>query len=196
MAKNYSKKILIIGLLTQLAFMACIRRNPSNLPPLEINLYGGIDQVARLGDTESKVLQRAAWAERKTVTPPQETAEYSFGPVYFFPDAGMRVYFRFGYVALIEVQEPFNGPVHGKKLRLFSFSTAPGDSWEETLRKEFGPPNLHADGGRLGSQALFYSWGDIAFNRMGPNQVALYRDPAVLKYRQKYFGRVVTLFNN
>ena len=68
------------------------------------------------------------------------------------------------------------------------------DDWEKLITRQLGPPVLRVSGGRLNSQSLFYPWGDISFNNMGPNQLALYRDAEVGKYRQNDFGRELQLF--
>lgn len=160
---------------------------------MEINLYSGIDSVAQLGDTEAQVLSRArSKPEIETSTP--EAQAQGFQQIFNFRELGVRVYFRTGYVALIEVQEPFKGSIVGKKLRLFTFTLPPGESWEAVLVKELGTPQNRAEGGRLGSNALMYAWGDIAFNRMGPNELALYRESNAAKFREKNFGRVVRFF--
>jgi hypothetical protein len=36
---------------------------------------------------------------------------------------------------------------------------------------------------------MFYPWGDISYNRMGTNELAIYRDPSISSFRQKHFGR-------
>ncbi len=166
---------------------------------LEVNLYSGVPEFAKLGDSEGQLLDRSKKIKPEITDLTRKiTSEdkLSFTKILTFKPLGMRVYFRHGRVALIELQEPFRGAIQGKKLQVFSFATPTGGSWEETLIKEFGNPVVRASGGRFGSEAFFYSWGDISFNRMGPNELAIYRDTDLSAFRQKAFGRDVKFFQN
>ncbi|MCB0405167.1 MAG: hypothetical protein KDD51_10300 [Bdellovibrionales bacterium] len=173
---------------------SCIRRQFDSLPPMYINLYSGIADVAYLGEHESQVLGRK-W-RFKEVAVPSDALATALGveKIVEMPEIGVKVYFRRQLVTLIEIQDPFPGYLLGRNDPLFSFSLARQDSWREDLIRQLGKPVQEATGGRLGSHALFYRWGDIAFNRMGPNQVALYRLPDVIPYREKNFGRVIKFF--
>ena len=178
------------------AFFSCVRRPLASLPSMEVNLFAGIEKLAKLGDNEEMVIKRTAWTKVKTIEvsiPDQR--EFGFSKILHIPDAGARVYLRYGYTSLILLQEPFHGNILGKKFKVFTFSIPGGNTWEEALVKELGAPTSKGDGGRFGSESLMYSWGDIAFNRMGPNELALYRDQTMAKFRQKNFGRVVQFFS-
>ena len=182
---------LVIGLFPG----ACIRKSVSSPATLEITLYLGVENVVRLGDTDSKVLARAG--TKGVMAPLKENPDLQalrFTHVISFKEIGIEAYLRSGRVALIEIQERFQGKMSGRKLALFPLSSAKGNSWEEDLIKELGTPKQLLAGGKLASEALFYSWGDIAFNGQGPNQVALYRDDEVATYRTKHFGRTLNLF--
>ena len=73
-------------------------------------------------------------------------------------------------------------------------SSSPPNGWEEYLVRELGDPVLRASGGTFGSEALFYAWGDISYNHSGPNEIAIYKDPDIITYRQSNFGRDMRLF--
>lgn len=178
-----------------MAFVACIRRTPSNIPPMEVSLYTGIDSVARMDESESSVSARTQFSPEKFEVADSELLALKFTSGVHFKDVGVKAYFRNGRVALIEVQEPFAGIVQGKKYQLFPFLSSNGKTWQETITREFGIASNHSDGGRFGSESLFYGWGDISYNGMGPNQLALYRDPEIAKYRMKNFGRVIKFWN-
>jgi len=158
-----------------------------------VHLYSGIDQVALLGETEAQVMQRSI-QKPKRANAVADLASFGFNPVFTFEELGVNVFFKNGVVALIEVQEPFRGKIVGKNLHLFPFEAPQNTGWDDILIKEFGSPTKNLFGGRFNSQSFVYAWGDVSFNRMGPNQVAFYRDNAILNYREKNFGRVVKLF--
>lgn len=188
------RQILVPGLsivLIFLAGLACIRRTPSNLPPLEVGLYTGIEQVAKLDESEAQVSARTQFSPEKLDVTDADLIALKFTSAVHFKDVGVKAYFRKGRVALIEVQEPFAGGLQGKKYQLFPFGSQKGKSWQEVITREFGSPQNHNEGGRFSSESLAYSWGDISYNGNGPNQLALYRDPEVAQYRQKNFGRVI-----
>lgn len=164
---------------------------------LEINLYSGLRGLANLGDSWSQVSQLCHWKTEQLALPSgADENRIKFNEAYAIPDIGARLYLRDGRIALIEIQEPFHGNIQGKTLKLFDFRPPPGKDWEDALTMQFGPPIARASGGRLGSEALFYPWGDISFNRMGTNELAIYRDPTISSFRQKHFGRDLgSLFN-
>ncbi len=182
-------------LLVVLGTVACTQqRSPSSLG-LELSLYSGIRQIVNIGDPEDKVLRAAPqWTpERVDLSADPGVDRVKFSHMLFFKEIGTRAYFRNGRVALIEVQDPFEGVVQGKKLRVFRMSpTTP--SWEANLITELGMPSARAGGGTFGSEALYYEWGDVSFNGSGPNEIAIYRDPVIAKYRQNHFGRKIKLF--
>jgi len=186
--------------LVSLSFLvtsACTKKI-DNLPKsLEVNLYSGVPEFAKLGDSEGQLLERSKILKPEiTEIPRQPNSEdrLSFTKILSYKPVGVRVYMRHNRVALIELQEPFRGNISGKKLQVFSFAPPSGDSWEAALIKEFGNPAVRASGGRFGSEAFFYSWGDVSFNRMGPNEIAIYRDSDISNVRQKSFGRDVKFF--
>ena len=178
-----------------LLFAHCTRSAPR--PEHDVSLYSGLRDIVTLGDSETQVLQRARGApERMQISNDPGLLKLRFSHLFNFRENGTRVYFRHGRVALIAAQEPFRGKVQGKRLTLFKFGPPPENTWEEVLTRELGEPLARASGGRFGSEAFFYPWGDISYNRMGPNEIALYRDPDVSRYRLKNFGREVKFFKS
>lgn len=160
-----------------------------------MSLYTGIPGVASLGDTYNSVTENSKYPyERVDVDPTSELGKLGFNEFVHFKTLGTRVYFKRDGVGFITAQEPFKGTIKGKKINLFSFSVPPVANWESHLIKELGQPDARASGGRFGSEGLFYNWGDISYNRMGPNELALYRNPELSKYRLTNFGRELTLF--
>ncbi len=199
--RSFQSRFLIPLALAGLSFgfmTGCPFRDTASLPPMDINLYSGVPQIALLGDTASIVRTRLPPdPKKKDLKDVPELAALGFSEMYDnSAETGMRIYIRRGRVALIEIQEPFHGNVRGKKLNLFSLSKPDAGTWSEMLIQQFGTPQQQASGGRLNSQAFFYPWGDISFNGQGPNEIALYRDPQLLSYRQHNFGRVVKFFDN
>lgn len=161
----------------------------------EVSLFTGISGLVKLGDSYATVVKNIV-SPRTDIpldTDPELT-KLGFAQGVAFKKMGMKLFFSRTGVVLITMQEPFAGFVKSKKIKLFSFMTPPVDDWESFLIRELGNPELRASSGRLSSQALFYPWGDISFNRMGPNELALYRDAKIAKYRQTKFGREVILF--
>jgi hypothetical protein len=168
----------------------------------DLNLYSGIRQLVALGDAEAQVKSKVKFDfERQDYKEDTRSIAMTLSRLnithsYKYSDLGTTVYFRDKRVVLIELQPPFKGEIQGKKMTLFDFKV-PGDkTWEDILVRKLGGPVARASGGKFGSEALFYSWGDVSYNRMGLNQVALYRDPGISRYRQKNFGRDLKLFNN
>ncbi len=187
---------LLPALIVTFCIIGCF--NKGEPPPLmELNLYSGVHKVARLGDSEGAVLEKVkVWDPQVFDIARQSTEEQiNFNKALLIKKLGMRLYFRKSRLVLIELQEPFRGNIQGKRLGLFSFSLPAGSSsWESSLIKEFGTPNARASGGRFGAESFFYSWGDISFNRMGPNEVGIYREKDIANFRQKNFGRDVKFF--
>lgn len=180
-----------------LCFSACLDddRSPSTDSLIEVSLFTGIPGVGRLGESMKQVADHTQFAFTEAqVDPESELGKIGVGTVYVFKDVGAKVYFKRDGVAMITTQEPFKGVIKGKKIRLFTFSVPPVSDWESLLLKELGAPQSRASGGRLGSEGLFYNWGDISYNRMGPNELALYRNPEITSYRLKNFGRELQLF--
>lgn len=167
---------------------------------MSLLLYSGIRNVITLGDTENQVTKRLKLTPTREETQTSATDEtlknLDITHSLYFTEIGTKVYFRAERVVLLEIQEPFRGQIQGKSLKLFAFKPPEGTSWDELLVRQLGPPNARASGGSFGSEGLFYSWGDISFNRMGPNQIALYHDPAIGKYRLTHFGRSLRLFKD
>jgi hypothetical protein len=182
------------GIWIVLGFLFFFSCTPTEkIPTLQVNLFSGIHGVVKLGESESRISKREHWSLSKS-PPDPSLQKLGFRQVYEWEEIGVRAYIRHGRVALIEVQEPFRGGIQGKKVQLFSFAAPEGKGWDEILTSELGAPSVRASGGRFGSESLFYSWGDLSFNRMGPNQIALYRDSDLSNYRQNNFGRELKLF--
>ena len=163
-------------------------------PDYEVSLFTGIPKLAKLGDSYQILTQ--------TIPHPYEALPLPEAPEFqvlkisqavLYPALGLRIYFRREGAVLITIQEPFKGKIRSKKIDLFPFARSPAGTWEAYLIKQLGIPDFTVSGGRLNSKGLFYSWGDISFNAMGPNQLALYREPSIAKYREKNFGREITL---
>lgn len=188
--------LLVLGAFFLWGWSACIRRRAPEVT-FEVNLYSGIPEFAKLGDSEETLKDRTKRLEPEiSELPPRTVAsdQPNFTKVYYFRDYGLRAFFQAARVALIQLQDPFRGTIQGKKLQIFSFAPPEGASWEDLLIREFGTPVVKASGGRFGSEGFFYSWGDISFNRMGPNELAIYRDSLISNFRQKNFGRDVKFF--
>ena len=187
--------ILVAVFLLSLALPSCIRRNRDQ-PSLDVNLFTGIPDRVRLGENETSVLNKMkGWQYQREEYAESSGAERSlFSHSFEYRQLGIKVYFQRSQVILIELQDPFRGTIQSKKLAIFQLATPPDVSWEDYLSRQFGPPNQRVTGGRLGSASLFYGWGDISYNHTGPNEIALYRDPRILEYRQGNFGRVLRLF--
>ena len=162
---------------------------------MDVRPYSGIPAIARLGETLSQVTSRTTFPYVKVPLSEDPSLEkLNFTEGLHFTTLGIHVYFRRMGVTLIVAQEPFRGVIANKKIKLFSFAVPPVENWETHLFKELGLPDTRASGGRFGSEILFYEWGDISYNRMGPNQIAIYRDPEIKTYRQTNFGRELSLF--
>ncbi len=189
---------LRVSLLTlATVFFLSSARAPADLQEHDLSLYTGIRSVASLGDSEAQMLQRSHSPSTKTTgTGDPGLDKLRLSHAYHFKELGTSVYFRGGHVVMIVAQEPFRGAIQGKNLKLFSFTLPSGKTWAELLTRELGEPSARASGGKFGAEALFYSWGDISFNRMGPNQIALYRDSDLSHHRLKNFGRDIKFFGN
>lgn len=189
---------LFLGVALALGSAACIKKaeEPSELA---INLYTGIRNFVSLGDTEADVKRLTQYTfVQEEITPEAANAplsEIKVTHLFYYKDIGTKLYFRDGRVVLMEIQEPFKGAISGKTIKLFQFEArADTKSWGEVLEREFGPSTARGSGGRFGAEALYYSWGDISYNRMGPNEIALYTDSTITGYRQRTFGREIRLF--
>ncbi len=170
------------------------KRGPSSVG-LELSLHTGIRQLVNVGDSEEKVMERSQWKpERVDLSKDPGVDRVKFSHMLFFKEIGTRAYFRNGRVALIEVQDPFKGVIQGKKIEVFKLANSSPETWDQVLIGELGQPNMRAGGGTFGSEALYYGWGDISFNGSGPNEIAIYRDPEIIKFRQTSFGRKINLF--
>ncbi len=175
--------------------VACTKSGPSSTG-LELSLHTGIRQLVNIGDTEEKVMERSRqWKpERVDLSQDPGVERVKFSHMLFFKEIGTRAYFRNGRVALIEVQDPFVGVIQGKKLEVFKLAKSAPAPWDQVLIGELGEPTMRAGGGNFGSEALYYGWGDVSFNANGPNEIAIYRDPEIVKYRQTNFGRKINIF--
>lgn len=167
-------------------------------PSLTLNVYKGVNDVVRLGDSESLVEQHAGKYKINKIDASNDPVaeKLKFNKIYQITDIGAIAYFRNGRVALILLQDPFRGVIQGKDLKVFSFAPPSGKTWEDQLTHSFGQPTVRASGGRFGSEALYYAWGDVSYNRMGPNEIAIYQDTDIASHRQRNFGRDVKLFNH
>jgi len=191
-AKNL-KKITILLLFVLLSTAKGEAEKAEINIPHRVSVYTGIPDLVRLGDPPSVTLRQI---KKKSVEVPIESAELQelkIEKILHFPEIGLKVFYRGQKAALILLQEPFNGLLRTSNIKLFPFESAPEGSWEEYLIKKLGKPQWIISGGKLNSKGLFYPWGDIAFNAMGPNQLALYRDNALFKFREKDFGRELEL---
>ena len=172
---NQAKRVVRLGLIC-LAFGSACTRKGDPAPEMAIHLYSGIRNFVSLGDGESDVrrLTKFSFAQEEIpLNPPTTTLRtVDVSHLFFYKDLGTKVYFRKGRVVLIEVQEPFKGVVQGKNLKVFQFELRPDKTWAEILEREFGGALARGAGGRFGAEALFYGWGDISFNRNGPNEIA------------------------
>ncbi len=174
----------------------CTERAPSSIG-LELSLYSGIRQLVNINDTEERILQRSPWTpERVDLSQDPGVDRVKFTHMLFFKEVGTRAYFRNGRVALIEIQDPFQGVIQGKKISVFKLEKVAPATWDQVLTAELGPPVSRTGGGTFGSEDFFYSWGDVSYNSNGPNEIAIYRDPEIMKYRQTSFGRKITIFKN
>jgi len=185
---------ILVGCIALLSiFPACLEEDKPDVF-LELSLYTGIPGVARIGETYQQVTQNASFPWETYQIPPEPAyTKLGFTEAIVFKSVGTRVYFRRGGAALITAQEPFRGQIKSKNIRLFAFSVPVVADWEDLLLKELGQPDARASGGRFSSEGLYYSWGDISYNRMGPNEIALYRDTELAKFRMKNFGRELQL---
>jgi hypothetical protein len=187
---NKIKAIRALAFVVPLALVPACFENGPPATHLEISLYSGIRGVANLGDSWLQVKQASKWPTEAIPLPSGSDEDaIKFSEAYAIPAIGTKVYLREGRVALIEIQEPFHGSIQGKSIKLFDFRLPKEKSWEDVLTLAFGQSIAQASGGRLGSQAMFYPWGDISYNRMGTNELAIYRDPTISSFRQKHFGR-------
>ncbi len=163
---------------------------------MTVNLYSGIRDVAYIGELEEDVLKRP-W-DRKTISLEENASLRTIGILggIDFEDLGVRIYFQRGLVKLIEVVQPFPGPILGDKFAFFSSVKPQNEEWRDFLIKRFGKPLDEAlGGGLLKSRILIYAWGDIVYNRVGPTQLTLYRDPELQKLRRTTFAGELQLFN-
>lgn len=161
---------------------------------IEVSLFTGIPGYMVLGDSKAKVLKSITQKPDSASSLPEGMDKLNISELAIYRDLGIRAYFRQNHVVLIEIQQPFTGPVRGKKMFLFNFVRPPGKTWEEFLEKLLGAPLARAAGGKFGAKAMYYNWGDVSFNNMGPNQIAIYRDTAIHNYRLKHFGSGLELF--
>lgn len=162
---------------------------------IEVSLYTGVPGLAKLGESYTTVTTNTKHKYVKfPIEPTSELGKLGYTQEFEFKQLGARVYFKRDGVGMITLQEPFKGQIKGKKIKLFSISPPPGYNWETQLEKEFGEPEARASGGKLGSNGMFYNWGDVSYNRMGPNQLSLYRNKELQEYRLKNFGRDLVLY--
>lgn len=178
-----------------LAQTACTRKEITLPATVSVVLNSGIPDVVVLGDSEQQVLKHLpAQPERAPATIFTGPDAIKMNEIWSYPDQGLRLYFLNSRVEMIELQQPFLGKVRGTLVRVFQFERPKDTPWDEFIIKGFGEPIARAAGGKFGSEALFYPWGDISYNSMGPNQVALYKTPEIQNYRLNNFGKSLQLF--
>lgn len=162
--------------------------------PHEVSLYTGVGSLVKLGDPLSYTLKQIPKGfEKIPVSQSEDLRDLKIEEGLIHRELGIKIYYRSSGAVLIILQEPFTGKIRAKKTTLFPFGPSPSGTWEQFLVRDIGIPDFTVSGGRLNSTGLFYSWGDISFNAMGPNQLALYRDSAIAKYREKNFGREIQI---
>jgi hypothetical protein len=165
--------------------------------PLMLSRYSGIVGLIQLGDTEQAILSRVKWTNKRADLPKSHgLAKMRFSHMMLFPEGGVRAYFRNDKVALIEVQNPFSGEVQGTRLSVFKLtSTQKAEKWDDVIQNELGrQPRGRIGNGAFNSEAFLYPWGDVSFNASGLNEMAIYRDPEIAKYRQTHFGPKVEMW--
>jgi hypothetical protein len=184
----------LLSFLISVLVLACTPKTVST-ENLELSLYSGIRQLVNINDAEERVLERTTLKpERVDLSADPGVGRVKFSHLLFFKELGTRAYFRNGRVALIEIQDPFLGTVQGKKLKVFKLEKADPATWERILIAELGAPDSRSGGGTFGSEAFFYGWGDVSFNANGPNEIGIYRDPEIAKFREVSFGRKLSFF--
>ncbi len=193
-----SRRAYLLPVLAVLAAWGTSCTRTTEAPVMTIHLFSGIRDFVRLGDNENDVKRQARFpyvVEEVPPDPPTATLRaVEVSHLYYFKDIGTKIYFRSGRVVLVEVQEPFKGVILGKPLKLFQFEQRNDKPWSDFLEREFGSAIARGAGGRFGAESLYYPWGDISFNKNGPNEIAIYTDPAISQYRQRNFGREIRLF--
>jgi len=190
MKAQFYRKFLTLGALAWFFSISLFAETAS----FEVSLFTGISGLLKLGDSYNKVTTAISSPfEKLTLAETKEVTQLKLSDVIFFKQWGLKVYFRKNGAVLITLQEPFKGNVRTKNIALFPFGPCPTGDWELFLTKELGIPDFKLTGGRFNSASLFYSWGDMSFNNNGPNELALYRDPLVRKFREKNFGRELHL---
>lgn len=162
----------------------------------EVSLFTGIPPLVKLGDPLSVVKKAIKASESKVDLADFENCpDCKVSQGIQFDQLGLSIFFNRLGANLIIIQAPFKGSIRSKKVELFPLGPPPsGGTWGDFITKELGAPDFIVTGGNLNSRGFFYSWGDISFNASGPNQLALYRDPNLRKYREKSFGRKLRIF--
>jgi hypothetical protein len=183
--------------LAVIGFPGCLENRTHKGPPMELRLYTGIKDIARLGDSETEFTNhiKTLKSEKKAPTNESKLDKIGFTQCYDLPESGILVCLRQGRVALVEVRPPFFGTVMGKNFKVFGFSIPSNKTWDQVLLRQFGDPVVKATGKGLGTEIYFYSWGDVTYNRLGPTEMAIYRDADVGNLRQKNTGKVMRLFS-
>lgn len=195
----HSHKIALCIAVASLCLISCIRKPAAKMPEMRVALYSGVRNFVNMNDSETVLQKRLKdYAAEKVEVKGDNLATLAhlkISHVTRYPELGITAYFKKNRVALIELQEPFKGEIQGKQIKIFEIENAPeGKTWKKVLQRKFGSPNARGSGGTFGSEALFYTWGDISYNKNGINQVSIYRDRDISIYRQKNFGRKMELF--
>ncbi|MEZ4751246.1 MAG: hypothetical protein R3B54_11690 [Bdellovibrionota bacterium] len=83
---------------------SCIRRQFNSLPPMYINLYSGIADVAYLGEHESQVLGRKWQFKEVAVSSDASAKNLGVEKIVELPEIGVKLYFKRQLVTLIEIR--------------------------------------------------------------------------------------------
>ncbi len=178
--------------LTLLMFPACFDDEGPETP-FEINLYTGVPGVARLSETFQQVTEKTKYKWQKLEIPEDLAKKIGVTDGIAFSGLGINVFFKRKSAVAIVLQPPFKGKVMNKRIAIFDHN---GDiqEWDKHILKEFGAPNAKASGGRLNSEIVFHSWGDLTATRVGPIEMTLYRDADIKNYRMNNFSTGQALF--
>ncbi len=181
--------LLALGIATFAVFYP----NSPSIPSLEIHLPSGtVNGIVHLGQLDSEILEASkAYEPREWKLIPADLNYKQFTQVIEISTLGISVYLRNRRAALIVIGRPFKGQIANHSLPLFEFGKSKQGSWSRTLSQKFGEPQAKASGGSFNSEAHFYTWGDVTFNRNGLSEVALYRGNAISVHRQESFGKEI-----
>jgi len=162
---------------------------------LQVDLYSGVSEIALIGETQTEFDQhRRLILDRGPASSPGGLESVGVSQVFDYSNVGTRVFMKAGRVAMISMRRPFRGEIENKKMTLFETNRPRDKTWKEVLIEKLGNPIHEITAGIIGTSGLFYAWGDVAYNAMGPNEIALYRDYEIAKYRKDHLGEDVQIF--